>query len=121
MRMRVKKHVCVQKHIPSVKKHPLAWLWVALCVLILLESRVCDWTERLVAEKSSFEGSGSLQIEQAILFAGNAGESDSLYDLTVTLHNVGGGVQQIAVRAKCWRYAGKIPAADLCNGERTAG
>ena len=85
----MKKHVCVQKHIPSVKKHPLAWLWVALCVLILLESRVCDWTERLVAEKSSFEGSGSLQIEQAILFAGNAGESDSLYDLTVTLHNVG--------------------------------
>ena len=58
-------------------------------MLILLESRVCDWTERLVAEKSSFEGSGSLQIEQAILFAGNAGESDSLYDLTVTLHNVG--------------------------------
>lgn len=89
MRMRVKKHVCVQKHIPSVKKHPLAWFWVVLCVLILLESRVCDWTERLVAEKSSFEGSGSLQIEQAILFAGNAGESDSLYDLTVTLHNVG--------------------------------
>ena len=42
-----------------------------------------------MAEKSSFEGSGSLQIEQAILFAGNAGESDSLYDLTVTLHNVG--------------------------------
>ena len=33
MRMRVKKHVCVQKHIPSVKKHPLAWLWVALCVI----------------------------------------------------------------------------------------
>lgn len=89
MRMRVKKHICVQKHIPSVKKHPLAWFWVVLCVLILLESRVCDWTERLVAEKSSFEGSGSLQIEQAILFAGNAGESDSLYDLTVTLHNVG--------------------------------
>ena len=55
MRMRVKKHVCVQKHIPSVKKHPLAWLWVALCVLILLESRVCDWTERLAAEKSSHQ------------------------------------------------------------------
>lgn len=44
-----------------------------------------DWQQK----KSSFEGSGSLQIEQAILFAGNAGESDSLYDLTVTLHNVG--------------------------------
>lgn len=89
MSMRVKKHVCVQKHIPSIKKHPLVWLWVVLCGLILLESRVCDWTERLATEKSSFWGSGSLQIEQATLFAGNAGESDSLYDLTVTLHNVG--------------------------------
>ena len=64
MRMRVKKHICVQKHIPSVKKHPLAWFWVVLCVLILLESRVCDWTERLVAEKSSFE---NLASERSVL------------------------------------------------------
>lgn len=90
MRMRVRKRAYAQKSIPSIRKHPLVWLWLVLCGLIFVESHVFDWTEQLVMERTSSMGRGAIQIEQATFFAGTAGEeADSLYALTVTLHNVG--------------------------------